>query len=188
MVSEGIEVEKKNQQSFYIKYDKSPKLIITSNYIIQGTGASHERRRIEIELKQYYKPDFSPRDEFGHNLYDDWSDEQWNLFDNYMMWCVQQYLLHGVAKPVNKNLSLKKLKNQVPDTFIEWFKLKEYEHDVYHELGALANEFRAIDHDCSKVTNRKISIWIKAYCEYWKWEYFTKTASSGAQFIINPKK
>lgn len=188
MVSEGIEVEKKNKDSFYIHYPESPKLIITSNYIIQGSGASHERRRIEIELKQYYKPNFSPRDEFGHNLYDDWSDAEWNLFDNFMMWCVQQYLLHGVAKPVNKNLSLKKLKNAVPDTFIEWFKLKEYEHGVYHELGTLANEFRAIDHDCAKVTNRKISGWIKAYCEYWKWEYFTKTTSNGAHFILNPEK
>jgi hypothetical protein len=188
MVSEGIEVEKKNQQSFYIKYDKSPKLIITSNYIIQGTGASHERRRIEIELKQYYKPDFSPRDEFGHNLYDDWNAEEWNLFDNFMMWCVQQYLLHGVAKPVNKNLSLKKLKNQVPDTFIEWFKLKEYEHGVYHELAALCNQFREIDHDCAKVSNRKISGWIKAYCDYWKWEYFTKVMNTGTQFVINPQK
>lgn len=198
MVSEGIEVERKNQHSFYIEYADSPKLIITSNYIIQGSGASHERRRIEIELKQYYKPDFSPRDEFGHNLYDDWTkyDQvenpdpycQWNLFDNFMMWCVQQYLLHGVAKPVNKNLSLKKLKNSVPDTFIEWFKLKEIQHGEYYELGAICNEFRAIDHDCSKVTNRKISGWIKAYCEYWKLEYFTKTTSNGAHFIINPKK
>jgi hypothetical protein len=188
MVSEGIEVEKKNKDSFYIHYPESPKLIITSNYIIQGTGASHERRRIEIELKQYYKPNFSPRDEFGHNLYDDWTPEQWNLFDNFMMWCVQQYLLHGVAKPVNKNLSLKKLKNSVPDTFIEWFKLKEFEHGVYHELGTLANEFRAVDHDCAKVTNRKISGWIKAYCDYWKWEYFTKTTNTGSQFILNPEK
>jgi len=188
MITEGIEVEKKNKDSFYIKYDKSPKLIITSNYIIQGTGASHERRRIEIELKQYYKPDFSPRDEFGHNLYDDWSDTEWNLFDNFMMWCVNQYLVYGVAKPVNKNLSLKKLKNAVPETFIEWFKLKEFEHGVYHELGALCNEYRSIDHDSAKVTNRKISGWIKEYCAYWSWEYFTKTASNGAQFIINPKK
>ena len=201
MVSEGIEVEKKNEQSFYIPYENSPKLIITSNYIIQGTGASHERRRIEIELKQYYKPDFSPRDEFGHNLYDDWQllekdiqnnwidiNCQWNLFDNFMMWCVQQYLLHGVAKPINKNLSLKKLKNHVPDTFIEWFRIKEYEHAIYHDLGTLCDAFRTIDHDSAKVTNRKISGWIKAYCDYHKWEYFTKTANTGAQFIINPQK
>jgi len=188
MVSEGIEVEKKNKDSFYIHYPESPKLIITSNYIIQGSGASHERRRIEIELKQYYKPNFSPRDEFGHNLYDDWTSAQWNLFDNFMMWCVQQYLLHGVAKPVNKNLSLKKLKNIVPDSFIEWFKLKEFEHDLYHDLGELCNEFRSIDHDCSKVTNRKISTWIKEYCNYWNWEYFTKSTRTGAQFIINPQK
>ena len=188
MITEGIEVEKKNKDSFYIPYDRSPKLIITSNYIIQGTGSSHERRRIEIELKQYYKPDFSPRDEFGHNLYDDWSAEEWNLFDNFMMWCVQQYLTHGVAKPVNKNLSLKKLKNAVPETFIEWFKLKEFEHGVYHDLGPIANEFRSIDHDSAKVTNRKISLWIKEYCVYWNWEYFTKTSRSGAQFVINPGK
>jgi hypothetical protein len=101
---------------------------------------------------------------------------------------VQQYLLHGVAKPVNKNLSLKKLKNIVPDSFIEWFKLKEFEHDLYHDLGELCNEFRSIDHDSLKVTNRKISTWIKEYCNYWNWQYFTKATRNGAQFIINPKK
>lgn len=186
MITEGIEVEKKNKDSFYIPYEESPKLLITSNYVIQGTGASHERRRIEIELKQYYKPDFSPRDEFGHNLYDEWSVDEWNLFDNFMMWCVQQYLLHGVAKPVNKNLSLKKLKNAVPEAFIEWFKIKEIVHNEYYELGTLCNEFRAIDHDSAKVTNRKISTWIKAYCDYWNWEYQTKTTRTGAQFVINP--
>jgi hypothetical protein len=188
MITEGIEVEKKNKDSFYIPYEESPKLLITSNYVIQGTGASHERRRIEIELKQYYKPSFSPRDEFGHNLYDDWTPEEWNLFDNFMMWCVQQYLLHGVAKPVNKNLSLKKLKNAVPENFIEWFKYKEILHNEYYELGAICNEFRSIDHDSIKVTNRKISGWIKEYCNYWSWDYFTKTTSNGAHFIINPKK
>ena len=188
MITEGIEVEKKNKDSFYIPYEESPKLLITSNYVIQGTGASHERRRIEIELKQYYKPNFSPRDEFGHNLYDDWSPQEWNLFDNFMMWCVQQYLLHGVAKPVNKNLSLKKLKNAVPENFIEWFKYKDFEQGVYHELGALCIEFRSVDHDSIKVTNRKISGWIKEYCNYWNWDYFTKTTSNGAHFIINPKK
>jgi len=188
MITEGIEVEKKNKDSFYIPYEESPKLLITSNYVIQGTGASHERRRIEIELKQYYKPDFSPRDEFGHNLYDEWSDTEWNLFDNFMMWCVQQYLLHGVAKPVNKNLSLKKLKNVVPEAFIEWFRLKEIIHGEYYELGEICNQFRTIDHDSAKVTNRKISTWIKAYCDYWHWEYFTKTTRLGTEFVINPKK
>ena len=187
-ITEGIEVERKGQHPIYIEFEDSPKIIITSNYIIKGQGASHERRRIEIELKQYYKPDFSPRDEFGHNLYDDWSEEEWNLFDNFMMWCVQQYLIHGVAKPVNKNLSLKKLKNSVPESFIEWFKLKEFVHDQYYELATVCNEFRGIDYDYAKVTNRRISNWIKEYCSYWKWEYFTKTTNSGAHFIINPKK
>lgn len=188
MITEGIEVEKKNKDSFYIPYEESPKLLITSNYVIQGTGASHERRRIEIELKQYYKPNFSPRDEFGHNLYDDWSEAEWNLFDNFMMWCVHQYLLHGVAKPENKNLSLKKLKNSVPEAFIEWFRLKEIIHGEYYELGQICNEFRSIDHDSIKVTNRKISTWIKAYCDYWHWEYYTKTMRTGTHFVINPQK
>ena len=187
MITEGIEVEKKNKDSFYIPYDKSPKVMITSNYVIQGQGSSHDRRRIEIELKQYYKPDFTPRDEFGHNLYDDWSNEEWNLFDNFMMWCVHQYLLFGVAKPVNKNLSLKKLKNSVPETFIEWFQVKEKElvEDSWYELNALANEFRGIDHDSIKVTNRKISTFIREFCNYRKWDYSTQHTKSGAQFMIS---
>lgn len=192
-ITEGIVVERKLQDEIQIPYELSPKFMITSNYVVKGQGASHERRRIEIELKQYYKPNFSPRDEFGHNLYDDWqftTDEnndpltQWNLFDNFMMYCVHQYLVYGVAKPVNKNLSLKKLKNHVPDTFIEWITDKKIEFGIYYELSVICNEFRSIDHDSAKETNRKISGWIKEYCNYKKWRYHTKTTNSGTNFMI----
>ena len=183
-ITEGITVEQKFAKEIHIPYEDSPKLMITSNYVIQGTGASHERRRIEIELKQFFKPDYSPRDQFGHNLYDDWSKEEWNLFDNFMFYCVQQYLLHGVAKPVNKNLSFKKLKNNVPDMFIEWMQMKEFLPDEYYELGSFADHYRKIDKDSEKETNRKISKWIKEYCIYRKWEYLTKTTNSGTHFTI----
>ena len=186
MITEGIEVEKKNKDSFYIPYDKSPKLIITSNYVIQGSGASHDRRRIEIELKQYFKPDYSPRDQFGHNLYDDWTSEEWNLFDNFMMYCVHQYLVHGIAKPKNKNLSYKKLKNAVPDMFIEWMQDKNFLHGEYYQLKEICDQYRAIDYDNQKATNRKISKWIKEYCDYRKWECLTRTIGTGTQFVINP--
>ena len=187
LITEGIEVEKKNKDSFYIPYDKSPKVLITSNYVIQGSGASHDRRRIEIELKQYFKPDYSPRDQFGHNLYDDWTAEEWNLFDNFMMWCVQEYLTHGITKPKNKNLSLKKLKNSVPDMFIEWIDLRNIEKDDWNELSKLCDDYRNVDHDCQKVTNRKISGWIREYCDYNKLDYSTKTQNTGTMFKISKK-
>lgn len=187
LITEGIEVEKKNKDSFYIPYATSPKILITSNYVIQGSGASHDRRRIEIELKQYYKPDYSPRDKFGHNLYDDWSIHEWNLFDNFMMYCVHQYLVHGIAKPLNKNLSFKKLKNAVPDMFIEWMDMRKPELDEWHELGILCDDYRIADQDCKKVTNRKISGWIREYCDYHKFDYSTKILNSGTMFKISKK-
>ena len=183
IITEGIEVEKKNKESFYIKYDKSPKVLITSNYVVQGQGGSHDRRRIEIELKQFYSPSFSPRDKFGHNLYDDWDANEWNLFDNFMMYCVQQYLIHGIAKPKNKNLKYKKLVNDVPEEFIQYFE-NHISLDSKVELKVLCDDFRTAYHDHAKVLNRTISKWIKDIATYKGWEYSSKVHNNGTYIYL----
>jgi hypothetical protein len=165
IITEGIEVEKKNKESFYISYEQSPKVLITSNYVVEGRGASHDRRRHEIELKQFFKPTYTPKDHFKHNLYTDWDSDQWNAFDNFMMLSVQTYLVDGLISPNNLNLQYKKLLQEVPEDFIHYF--QQYLHKTEEiNLTEVTSDFKSQNPDYHKLLNRTVMTWIKKISEF----------------------
>lgn len=125
VITDGIEVEKKNKQSFYIPFSKSPKIIVTTNYALKGMGNSHERRRIEIEFTQYFNKDHTPFDEFGRMMFDGWCNREWLLFDNYIVRCCLLYLKEGVLKPKQINMPIKNLIANTNKDFVDWIQDQE---------------------------------------------------------------
>lgn len=120
-ITEGIQVDKKNQQPFYqfVKY------ILSSNKTIKMDGASSRDRSIEFELAEHYNDKYQPRDEFGHWFFTDWDPEEWRRFDNFMMYCLNYYLQNGLIKPKEINLRKRKLIDQTCSEFIEFINAKE---------------------------------------------------------------
>ena len=98
VVTEGLTLEKKNKDAIKIPFSKSPKIAITTNYAIKGSGNSFARRKWEIELHQHYNKTHTPLDEFGKLMFGDWNDDDWCEFDNYMIGCLQGYLNTGLVK------------------------------------------------------------------------------------------
>jgi len=125
VVTEGLTLEKKNKDAIKIPFSKSPKIAITTNYAIKGTGNSFERRKWEIELHQHYNKNFTPLDEFGKHFFADWDEEEWCLFDNYMVYCLQDFLETGLVKSKFVNLKIRQLSAQTCHDFIEWCGLIE---------------------------------------------------------------
>ncbi len=62
VIREGITLEKKNKDAIKIPYERSPKIVITTNYAIKGKGSSFERRKWELELTRHYHSGFTPYD------------------------------------------------------------------------------------------------------------------------------
>ena len=120
VVTEGLTLEKKNKDAIKIPFSKSPKIAITTNYAIKGTGNSFARRKWEIELHQHYSKDFTPLDEFGKHFFADWNDDDWCAFDNYMVECLQGYLNTGLVKSKFVNLKIRQLSAETSHDFIEW--------------------------------------------------------------------
>ena len=77
VVSQGITVNRKNKDEIYIPFERSPKIVITTNYVIAGAGSSHDRRRHELEFFQYFNAQHSPLHEYGRLLFDSWSQDDW---------------------------------------------------------------------------------------------------------------
>jgi succinate dehydrogenase flavin-adding protein (antitoxin of CptAB toxin-antitoxin module) len=120
VVTEGLTLEKKNKDAIKIPFSKSPKIAITTNYAIKGSGNSFERRKWELELHQFYCKDFTPFDEFGKLMFGDWDEDEWCQFDNYMIGCLQGFLETGLVQSQFVNLEIRKLSAQTCHEFIEW--------------------------------------------------------------------
>jgi len=120
VVTEGLTLEKKNKDAIKIPFSKSPKIAITTNYAIKGAGNSFARRKLELELHQYYTKNFTPLDEFGKLMFGDWNDAEWCEFDNYMVGCLQSYLETGLLESQFVNLKVRQLSAETSHDFIEW--------------------------------------------------------------------
>ena len=148
VVTEGLTLEKKNKDAINIPFSKSPKIAITTNYAIKGSGNSFARRKWEIELHQHYNKSFTPLDEFGKHFFADWDDDDWCMFDNYMVSCLMLYLENGLIKSRFVNLKIRQLSAETSHDFIEWCGLvdgnpsnqlltigqKLMKQDLYHEF------------------------------------------------------
>ncbi len=120
VVTEGLTLEKKNKDAIKIPFSKSPKIAITTNYAIKGDGSSFERRKWELEFKQHYSSEHTPLDEFGRLLFGDWNDDEWCVFDNYMIRNLSNFLSTGLVKSEFVNLKIRKLSAKTSHEFIEW--------------------------------------------------------------------
>lgn len=119
-ITGGIVIERKYKNKLFVSGEDSPKFVITTNYMVQGTGLSFERRKIEIEFSDYYNKARTPDLEFGHRFFDDWKEEQWLKFDNMMLFFIQYYIANGLVKSAEININKRKLIQETNSDFIEF--------------------------------------------------------------------
>lgn len=113
VITEGISIEYKGKDSIKLDVTESPKIIITTNYTIQGDSASFNARKYEVEMSSYFNDNYTPIMEFGHELFNEWTDDEWAAFDNYMMNCISIYLENGLIDMPLKNLDYRKLLDKI---------------------------------------------------------------------------
>lgn len=194
MITGDMPIERKYKDPTVLDYQDSPKLLISSNYIIKGTGGNAEnRRKIEFEISSYFKDVKTPLEEFGHRLFDDWDEEEWLRFDNLMIRATQLFLNKGIMEPKSINAKKNRLTSDTSSEFIEFM------DDVINNPTKYQGEIREMDANFNKAmlfkmfisinpshTNRlspiKFKKWIDSYCEF----YNIKThhhKSNGGVFV-----
>ena len=178
VVTEGLDLEKKNKDAIKIPFSKSPKIGITTNYAIKGSGNSFARRKWELELHQWYNKNRTPIDEFGKMFFSEWNDDDWCAFDNYMIGCLKRYLRTGLVESKFVNLELRKLSAETNHEFIEWCGLipgAQPSHLLTFNsripLGTCYQDFTESYPDYGKHSKDKLSMikfnkFMAAYAEY----------------------
>jgi hypothetical protein len=164
MSTGGMKLSKMYQGQITIPYELSPKIGISTNYMIAGQGSSHARRKFEVEIAPHYDDKFTPIDEFGHEFFSEWNEAQWSLFDNLMLHFCQIFLQGGLSSAKAVNLNRRKLLQATCTEFVnfcdELERGKEYiKKDLWDNF---TNDY---GFDPKQVTQVRFSRWLKTYAQ-----------------------
>jgi len=173
VITEGITIEYKNQPAVKLPVEKSPKIIITTNYTIGGVGGSHERRKFEVEFCDFFNENHTPADFFGRMLFDDWDESEWSKYDNHMIKSLQVYLKDGLIKCNFDNIDVKKFMRNVGSQFYEWTKNHDFmDYDQKLKKSVVWGYFFECYPDSKKWYGDKKQIQcMEAYCKYYGGKY-----------------
>lgn len=138
LITEKTVIERKYENKFVIPFEDSPKVIITTNYTVEGTSGSHRRRKVEFILSETFNADYSPEDKFGHLLFTEWDDNEWKKFYLFMAFCVQEFLKKGIVMP-SFNVGIRKLKMETTPQFIQF--AQSIEAGIKHNKKTMYEEF-----------------------------------------------
>lgn len=168
IVTEGMTLERKNKDAVKLNVHESPKIVMSTNYAIKGEGNSHNRRRHEIEIAQYYGKDLTPDEEFGKQLFDEWDQDEFQRFDNYMVNCLQMYLKSGLIKQNAKNIKLRKFIAETNMDFYEWIiDAENFPLNMRNDKAVYFNSFVSDNKDYDKWLKRnRFNIWIQKYASF----------------------
>jgi len=190
VITEGITLEKKNKDAIKIPVEKSPKILITTNYTIGGVGGSFDRRRWELEFSSYFSHKYTPLNEFGRMLFDEWPLDEWLHFYNYMIRCVQLYLINGLVLSDFNNLDTRKFIKETSFEFYEWTNekdvMKEGERLFKSQLFSMfCEEFP--DWKKFNLSQRRFSSWLDKYADFKGYDVTRSQDAGGDRYILLTK-
>lgn len=182
IITEGIAVEKKNKGEYFIPYEKSPKIVIATNYYLKGEGASNDRRKVDIEINNYFNARHTPFDEYGETLFQDWNNNTWNDFDNSMIFMCRYYLGNGIVEMNNESIHNKKLQANTCAEFVEF--ASQIQVDTEINRRELYDSFTSAYPGYSKTHMRTFIKWIESWCAHNGWRLDKDHRRSHNDFYI----
>lgn len=189
IVTEGITIEKKNKDAIKLPIDKSPKVLISTNYAVGGDGNSFERRKWDVEFSQHYNKNRTPVDDFGRLLFDEWDEKEWSKFYNFMISCLQYYLKYGLQKTEFKNIRERNFIKITSFEFNEWVKDMSFEYNKRYYKRELYNLFVSDYEDAKKfVTQKRFSMWLDKFFTYININVDKDKDDTGRYIIIKTKE
>lgn len=179
-ITDGMKVEKKNQNILEIAPADSPTICIISNQIIkQKRGTTLSRRQFILEFSNFYSKLLATSqqpivDVHGCEFFLEWDSTEWQRFDNFMLESCRLFLEHGL--PVNKtiNVAINLLLQLTCPEFMEWMEQKKFTTDVNYEFGRNFDEFKSLHMGENSLFSQSTFIkWLKLYAETVQMKYIS---------------
>jgi hypothetical protein len=119
----------------------------------------------------------SPLEEFGHRLFDDWDQDEWVRFDNFMVKSLQYYLRKGLIEPLSINVDFNRLKLETSVEFIDFMDallrnprqnhIQSSSEVLIFDKAELFKEFTQANLNTqNRITIITLKKWIEKYCGF----------------------
>lgn len=140
-VTDMMPVENKFQSPYNIPFELSPKVVISTNYMIKGESDSVMRRRYDVILFNFFNKSMTVEDYFGHLFFHEWDEDEWMRFFNFMLHCLKYYLKNrnmsdDIASEEYKEM---KMLNEIGEDLYSYFLM--IEKNKTHKVKDLYEEF-----------------------------------------------
>lgn len=184
-LTDGWPVRKLYQSEIFMTPEESPKIVINTNYVLKGDTDSYARRKFELELHPFYNKRHQPIDDFKKEFISEWNEYEANVCDNYLVYCLKDFLHYGLVEPTYVNLQYKKLVMNTSEDFVS-FATEYLVNDMkfnkrllfkyYKELNGLGT----YDYPNQKVFTQ----WSEYWAQFHKYQYQPRAGTGGNYLII----
>ncbi len=181
LVSGEMSIRSVYQNSRTIKFTDSPKVAFTSNFGIWGNDGSTNRRLLYCDFSDYYHyhldeyfETWTVRDDFGKNLFSEFTEKEYSDWVNFMVECLVFYLgCKDKIDPPMDHINKRNQKQSMGDDFFEWANLyfnepetnrinsPIYRTEIYRLYNSLQEKAR------NKLTPQRFKKKIELWCEYY---------------------
>lgn len=190
-ITEGMMVNAKYMKPFR----QFSKIAISTNKSLNIVGGSQRDRILEFEMSDFFSEKKTPEQFYGRWLVRDWDKDQWQRYDNFICYCAQQFLTHGLIDPPTINLEERKLRDHSTPEFVEYMTEKVEEKEKLNERlmfdkKLLYEDFKKSysDFNHQKFQQRTFTKWLRNYGTYRFAGAMEESKSNGAYYIEYLKK
>ena len=181
-ITSDMTVNPKNNQSFTIPFEDSPKIAFTTNYVPADFDPSSEARLLYMVFSDYYhqrteENDYqetrSIRDDFDEDLFSKtYTEDEWNADINFFLQCCRFYLsLAGEPikiMPPMDNIIKRKFKADMGVNFEDWaasyFSEESERLDTFIVRERAFNDFKQFS-GINKATTQSFTKKLRAFVE-----------------------
>lgn len=172
VITNSVTIKRLYSDPITLDAKDSPKVGVTTNYIINGSGGSFRRRMFDVEYSDFFNDEHPPIAYFKRRFFDNWDKDEWNRFYSFMFDCVQDYMEFDLIKFPNPNFEYRKLIAAVSEDFVTFINDRDQLlKGSRTEKQLLYDDFKAEYHpDFEKLTKNTFSKWLQAVCNYMGYE------------------
>lgn len=172
-------VNPKNVSSYEISFDDSPKFGIASNFTLKNVDPSTSRRILYTVFSDYYhaldengeyEEERTVFDDFGKNLFFDYTNDEWNEDLNFMCECCRYYLsTDEKINPPMANVYKRNKLTEMGDEFFNWANLYFSQDGTKDTLVKKDTVMKEYFDRCNprQRTTQSFSKKILAWCQYY---------------------
>lgn len=128
VVTGEMTVNPKGKTQIELAHRDVPKAVITTNFTPNELSPTVLRRLLftvfgdyyHVENDGEYNESRDPKDDFGKSLFDDFTEEEWNLFCNFMAQCTRWHMNFKKIEPPMGNVMKRNLMGFIGNAFRMW--------------------------------------------------------------------